>query len=204
MDTRGMGREDLETLWRRLLRVARLDATAFLEVRDDPRATIPALAVVVVASFLSGIGGWLRYLFTVHSLVSPGGQFFINSVLIGTILAAACWLAWVAVTLFMLRQIWRRRVDFSQLVRTMGLAYFPVAISILLFIKGLSLPVGMISLAAAVLLSGVAVEASVEAEAAEVLFANLLGFAVFAIILGLFGYNGFPNPLAPGIFAFSF
>jgi hypothetical protein len=44
----------------------------------------------------------------------------------------------------------------------------------------------------------VAVEASTEAEPAEILFSNLVGFAVFAIVLGLLGRNG---QYAPGIFS---
>jgi len=90
---------------------------------------------------------------------------------------------------------------FARLVRTMGLAYFPVALSVFMFVPGLSTPLPLIGLAAAVLLSGVAVEASTEAQPAEVLLANLAGFAVFAIFLGLLGRNG--QYYAPGLFAFS-
>jgi hypothetical protein len=215
MDGRGMRREDFHTLWQRLLRVARLDATAFLEVRNDPAATLPAVIVVAVASILSGIGGWLLYYSRasaatrnipgpVQSIVSDylpsASRFFIRSVIVGSIAEILMWLVWVAITVAMLQQVWRRRTDFLPLVRTMGLAFFPVSISLLLVIEDLATPIGLISLAAAVLLTGVAVEAATEAEPAEVLFSNLVGFAVFAIVLGLLGRNG---NYAPGLFAFS-
>jgi len=222
MDAPGMRAEDFQALWQRLLRVARLDATAFLEVRDDPAATAPALIVVAVASILSGVGGWLLYLEgidRVESAISqfiprnlPAGlqsaiprpssaPFFIHSVIVGSIAEIALWLLWVAITAGMLQQIWHRPVEFLALVRTMGLAFFPVALSLLLFIEPLASAIGLISLAAAVLLSGVAVEAATEAEPAEILFSNLVGFAVFAIVLGLLGRNG--DFYAPGLFAFS-
>jgi hypothetical protein len=224
MDSRGMHREDFHALWQRLLRVARLDATAFLEVRDDPAATWPAIIVVAAASLLSGIGGWLLYLSSVSARVSSsfgqlspaaqsiaqsatgsilrdaGTTFFIHSTIVGSALCILLWFAWVGVTVLMLERVWHRRVQFLALVRTMGLAFFPVALSLLMVVDLIAIPVALISLAAAVLLSGVAVEASTEAEPAEILFANLLGFAVFAIVLGLFGRNG---QYAPGLFAFN-
>ncbi len=222
MDPRGMRAEDFQALWQRLLRVARLDATAFLEVRNDPAATVPALIVVAVAAILSGIGGWLLYLNRVVSVVDQlvprnlpaglqsaiprpsGTPFFFHSVIIGSIAEFALWLLWVAITAGMLQQVWHRQVEFLSLVRTMGLAFFPVALSLLVFIEPLASAIGLIALAAAVFLSGVAVEAATEAEPAQVLVSNLVGFAVFAIVLGLLGHNGELNaPYAPGLFAFS-
>jgi hypothetical protein len=220
MDARGMRREDFSALWQRLLRVARLDATAFLEVRGDPAATLPAVIVVAVASVLSGLGGWLLYISRTSSALSAlspveesiarsvvgsalkdaGTTFFIHSVIVGSILAILLWFVWVGITVLMLERVWHRNTEFLPLVRTMGLAFFPVGISILMVIDAIATPIAVISLAAAVLLSGVAVEAATEAEPAEVLFSNLLGFAVFAIVLGLFGRNG---QYAPGLFAFS-
>lgn len=219
MDARGMGREDFHVLWQRLMRVARLDATAFLEVRSDPAATLPAVIVVAAASVLSGLGGWLLYDSRIPALpsgLSPiarsvaqsvldsaapsGTSFFIRSVIVGSLLEILLWFAWVGITALMLEWVWHRKGEFLPLVRTMGLAYFPVALSLLMFIDALSIPIALISFAAAVLLSGVAVEAAIDAEPAEVLFSNLLGFAVFAILLGVFGRNG---QYAPGLFGFN-
>jgi hypothetical protein len=217
MDAPGMRREDFHALWQRLMRVARLDATAFLEVRDDPAATWPAIVVVAVASLLSGVGGWL--LFISHTVALPnvppaaasiaqsivgnyerqaGTTFFLHSAIVGSIMAVLLWFGWVAITAVMLERVWHRHVEFLALVRTMGLAYFPVGLSVLMVIDPIAIPIAVISLAAAVLLSGVAVEASTEAEPAEILFSNLVGFAVFAIVLGLLGRNG---QYAPGIFS---
>lgn len=216
MDSRGMRREDFQTLWQRLLRVARLDATAFLEVRNDPAATAPAVIVVAVATILAGLGGWLLFISRIPSLpkdlpapaqaviseaLPSGSRFFVHSVVVGSIAEIVMWLVWVAVTAGMLRYVWHRQAEFLPLMRTMGLAFFPVALSLLMVIEVLATPIGLISLAAAVLLSGVAVEAATEAEPAQVLFSNLVGFAIFAIVLGLLGRNG--QFYAPGLFAFS-
>jgi hypothetical protein len=218
MDASGMRGSDFHALWLRLLRVARLDATAFLEVRDDPAATVPAVVVVGVATLLSGIGGWLYFISSASAafprnallqsaigqsivgnyLRDAGATFFLHSTILGSILAVLLWFGWVGITATMLERIWHRQVQFLSLVRTMGLAYFPVGLSLLMFIYPVAIPIGVISLAAAVLLSGVAVEASTEAEPAEVLFSNLVGFAVYAIVLGLLGRSG---QYAPGIFS---
>jgi hypothetical protein len=209
---------DFHALWQRLLRVARLDATAFLEVRDDPAATLPAVVVVAVATLLSGIGGWLFFVSNASAgiprntvfqtaigqsivgtyLHDAGTTFFLHSIVLGSILAVLLWFGWVGITATMLERIWHRRVEFLALVRTMGLAFFPVGLCLFMVIVPIAIPVAVISLAAAVLLSGVAVEASTEAEPAEVLFSNLVGFAVYAIVLGLLGRSG---QYAPGIFS---
>lgn len=207
MHAHGLRREDFQTLAQRLLRVARLDVSAFLEVRDDPVATLPALVVVVASSLLAGLGGWLFYLADHTSNPYLAGQpfdsggFFVRSVLTGSLFAILLWFGWVIVTTAMLERVWKRRVQFVRLTRTMGLAYFPIGLSLFMFIPGLATPIGVSALAAAVLLSGVAVEASTDAEPAEVLFANLAGFALFAIVLGLAGRD--LRWYAPGIFAFS-
>lgn len=218
MEARGMSRGDFSALWQRLLRVARLDATAFLEVRSDRAATLPAVIVVAVATVLSGLGGWLLYAERVQAAfgnLPPVAQqlsapyfhppsstpFFIRSVIVGSLAQIVMWFVWVAITTLMLQRVWPRRADFAALARTMGLAFFPVSLSLLMVIPALATPIGLIALAAAVLLSGVAVEAATEAEPSEVLFSNLVGFAVFAIVLGLLGRSG--NYFAPGLFAFS-
>ncbi|HTE83538.1 MAG TPA: hypothetical protein VK821_02300 [Dehalococcoidia bacterium] len=222
MDAPGMRREDFHALWQRLMRVARLDATAFLEVRDDPAATWPAIVVVAVASLLSGLGGWLLFLSSSSSRLSfaiqglspfaqsfaqsavgatirdAGATYFLRSAIVGSVLAILLWFGWVAITAVMLERVWHRNVQFLSLVRTMGLAFFPVGLSLLMIIDPIAIPIAVISLAAAVLLSGVAVEASTEAEPAEILFSNLVGFAVFAIVLGLLGRSG---GYAPGLFS---
>jgi hypothetical protein len=120
---------------------------------------------------------------------------------VGSILALFLWAVWLGVTYVLLAQVFRKSADVNQLVRVMGFAAAPLALSVLLFVPGLDYGIG---LAALVLLFGatqLAVQAATDASAGQVLVANGAGFAVWAIVLELFVTTS--NTYAPGIFIFA-
>ena len=87
------------------------------------------------------------------------------------------------------------------MLRTMGMAAAPLALSIGIFIPGISFGVGLASVALFFGLTTIAIQAAVpNASAARVLVANLAGFALWAIVGGLLVTSG--DGLAPGIFLF--
>ena len=53
----------MSTLLGRVRRLAALDTSVFAEVRDQPGETLPALAVVVIATFLADAAGLAPGLF---------------------------------------------------------------------------------------------------------------------------------------------
>lgn len=201
MDARRIGPEDLEALWRRLVRVARLDVGVFLEAGNDSTSTLPALAIVVGATLLAGIGGWLLYLLIFPAVARDGVGFFLSSAIVGSIAAIALWFAWVFVTMVVLQALRGRQVSFLALVRTMGFAYFPIALEFILFISPLATPIGVIALAATVVFSDAAVETVTGARRDQALIATLAGFAVYVAVLALLGRGA--QYYAPGLFAFS-
>ena len=85
-----------------LLRLARLDLTVFDDVKDDVSATVPTLTVAVVASFLSGLGSWLWWTF--QDFPKGGGDVFVKSFLLGSILQVGVWFLWVYVAAMVLSQ----------------------------------------------------------------------------------------------------
>jgi len=188
-------RMDLAVLSERLLRLFRLDTTVFDEVRHEPAATVPAIMVVVGASALAGIGGWIWW--AVQGFGS-GGEIFIESVVMGSIFCVALWIVWLLVAWVMLTQLFREDADWQQMLRTMGLAAAPLALSVLMFIPGVGFGIGLASVALFFGLTTIAIQAVTPANPARVLVANLCGFAVWAIVLGLLATPS--SHLAPGIF----
>ncbi len=189
------GGMDMNALVQRLRRLGTLDTTVFDEVRSDPNATIPAVVVAVVSTFLAGVGGWLWWLFADFG---SSGKVFVQSTIIGTILSLILWGVWVAITYVMLTQIFRARADVNELVRVMGFATAPLALTILMFIPGLDFG---IALTATALLFGttvIAVQSATDAPAGRVLVSTAAGFAVWAIILGLL--TTAKHTWAPGFF----
>ena len=188
---------DLAILADRLQRLFRLDTSVFDEVRQDPAATIPAVLVLTVATLLSGIGGWLWWSVQGYG---DGGQVFIQSVIMGSIFSIALWIVWLLVAWVILTQVFREDADWHQMLRTMGMASAPLGLSIGLFVPGIDFGVGLASIALLFGLTTIAIQATTAAGSARVLVANLAGFALWAIVLGLLVTS--ETFLAPGIFLF--
>ena len=191
-----------------LVRLARLDLTVFDDVKDEATATVPALAVVVVASLLAGLGSWLWWIFEIDF---PGGideknfEAFWKTFILGGIFMAALWLLWVYISAMILSRVYRASADMNQMIRTMGLAFAPMAISFLVVIGVLAVPFGAFAVGATLLLTNAAMQAATDAEPQQVIVSNLAGFAVFAIALGILANVGQiydTGGLAPGIFFF--
>jgi len=187
-----------------LLRLARLDLTVFDDVKDDVSATVPTLTVAVVASFLSGLGSWLWWTF--QDFPKGGGDVFVKSFLLGSILQVGVWFLWVYVAAMILSRGLGVTADLNRLLRTMGLAFAPMSITVLMLVSFLTVPFGVIAIAATVALTYVAIQAATDAEPHQVMLANIVGFVIFAVVLGILAnisevYN--TGGLAPGLFFFN-
>lgn len=179
----------------RLQRLIRLDTTVFDEVRDDPAATVPSFLVAVAATLLAGVGGWLWWL--VHGF-DDGGRVLLMSTFVGSFFSLAFWLLWLAIAWLLLTQFFRQEADWQKMLRTMGMASAPLAMSLGMIIPGIDVGVALASVALYFGLTTIAIQAVTSASPAQVLTANLAGFAVWAIALGLLATSD--TPLAPGVF----
>ena len=181
----------------RLIRLVRLDTSVFDEVRQDPAATIPAVVVAAASTFLAGIGGWLWWWVQDYG---DSGDIFIKSTIIGSLLSIVLWVLWLLVSWVILTQVFREEADWQQMLRTMGMATLPLALSAIMFVPLISFGVALASIALFFGLTTIAIQAVTPANAARVLVANLAGFAVWAIILGLM--VGTDDQYAPGVFLY--
>jgi len=188
---------DFSILSARLVRLVRLDTTVFDEVKQDPAATLPAVFVVLASTLLAGIGGWMWW---VIKGFGSNGKLFFHSVIMGTIFSFALWIVWLLVAWVILTQLFREDADWQQMLRTMGMASAPLALSVAMFIPGIDMGIALASIALLFGLNTIAIQATTQADPARVLVANLAGFAVWAIVLGLLVTDS--NFFAPGIFLF--
>ncbi len=186
---------DMQGLLNRLGRLARLDTSVFDEVRLDASATVPCALVAVVSVFAAGFGGWLWW---VMQDFGDKGKVLLQSFFLGSIFAIALWVAWVLIVYVLLTQVFRAQADVQQLLRVMGLAAAPLALTIFMFIPGVDFGIGLAALALFFGLTTIAVQSATNAPAGAVLVSNGAGFAVWAIVLGfLVTDNSF---FAPGFF----
>lgn len=185
-----------------LRRLAYLDARVFEDVRTNPAATIPGLAFVTVATFISGIGG---YLWWETQGFGSGRDILVHSTIVGSLIAVVLWGLWLLIVYVMLVYVFRERAYIEQLLRVMGLAATPLAISGLMVIPEISLAIGLASVALTFGLTGIAIQYVTTAGPLRVLAANLCGFFVWAGVLTLLASSGSSSlqPNAPGVFLFS-
>ena len=185
-----------------LRRLANLDLRVFDEIRTNPTATIPGLLIATTAIFLSGLGGWLWWVVEGYP---RSEDILVSSTLLGSLLAVALWvIGWLGVVYVMLTQIFRERAYVEQLLRVMGLAAAPLGLMVFMFVPGLSLAIGLASLALAFGLTDIAINSVTTANPARVLVANLTGFFVWCALLTLLASASASNlePHAPGIFLY--
>ena len=190
-------RLDFSILSERLVRLLRLDTTVFDEVKQDPAATLPAVFVVIASTLLAGVGGWMWW---VIKGFGGNGKVFFHSVVMGTVFSFALWIVWLLVAWVILTQVFREDADWQQMLRTMGMAAAPLGLSALMFVPGIDMGIALASVALFFGLTTIAIQATTPANPARVLVANLAGFSVWAIVLGLLVTDS--NFYAPGIFLF--
>lgn len=184
-----------------LIRLFRLDITALDEAKLDPAATVTSLLVVVAASFVAGLGTWI---WAAVEDVPDKGEVAVRSFILGGLLMAAMWLVWVGVVYVVLTQLYRSVADIQQLIRTMGLAFVPMALGVLIFISFLAIPLGVFALVATFVFTQYAIATATTASSGQITYANLAGFLVFAIVMGILGTAPETGAgFAPGVFFFS-
>lgn len=187
---------NINALTGRLMRLLKFDTSVFREARADPTALIPGLVVAAVSILIMALGGWLYYVFQgLENLDS--GKILIRSVLIGSLLAFGLWVGWIWLASFILTQVFKRQAPFPALLAPAGLATVPMIVGLLMLIDPLYAPFGVVALAGALQLTQIALQESTDAPAGEVFVANLAGFFVWCVILGILGDGD--RGFAPGI-----
>jgi hypothetical protein len=124
----------------------------------------------------------------------------------GTVVQTAVFFGWVYLTHLLLVRAFGAQVLFQELIRVLGLAFAPVALSILVAIAPLAVPFGVLSLSLTFLFSYVAVQQTAGVTPREAAIANLGGFAAFLVFMGAFANVAEVadvGGLAPGILFFA-
>ena len=183
----------------RVLRLARLDTTVFDEVRDDVNELIPAFIIIAVSALLAGLGAFL--FIQVNFDASPDGL-FLRTFLMGGIFLALLYGVWVLVTYVLLVQVYKASADLQALFRTMGYASAPLALSVLMFIPVLYPVFAIVPIGLLFVMSIYATQSVTNADSTQVVIANLAGFAVMVLVLGIVATSGSYGdaPIGAGIF----
>jgi hypothetical protein len=110
----------------RILGVLKLDANTFEEIEHDQGATGQAALVVVIVALLGGVGN------AVVNAISSGG--FLNALLgfVGTLVVVLVgWVIWSGVIYLVGTNLFGGTADMGEMLRVVGFAYAPQALSII-------------------------------------------------------------------------
>jgi hypothetical protein len=109
-------------VWRRMLRVLRLDRTVYVEVERDPHGTRQAAVVVGFVAAFAALGTLLI-------------ESWHAGAILGAIVAALLhWLLWSGLTYLLGGIVLRRRLSFEHLVRALGYAQTPQLLTVFAFV----------------------------------------------------------------------
>jgi hypothetical protein len=172
----------------RIMRAIRLDWTVFREIAEDQNAMTEAAIIVLVVTFLSGVGTFIGSLIADvgfgGALLAFFGTWLISGVLIG-------WIGWAILTFFVGTTFFQGRSDIPEMMRVLGYANAPNLLGIFGFIPCVG---WLISLAGAILalIAGViAVREAMEFDTTKaiitVVIAWVIAFVISLILGGLFG-----------------
>ena len=98
-----------------------------------------------------------------RTIDTGSGQILLKSAILGSVFAIALWVAWVLLVYVILTQVFRAQADVQQLVRTMGMATVPLALTVLMFLPEISFGIALASVALLFGLTTMAVQAATNA-----------------------------------------
>lgn len=189
---------DPNLILNKILRLARLDTTVFDEVRDDANELIPAMIVAGVSALLAGLGATLFYEFNFdYGLEKP----WLNTFILGGVFMAALYLVWVLIAYVIIVQVYKASADLQSLLRTMGYAAVPLALSVLMFIPVLYPVFAIVPLALLFVMSIYAVQAVTNADSTQVVIANTAGFSVMVLVLSIVAFSSDTTVMGAGLFS---
>lgn len=187
-------------------RVLRFDFSAFDEIRDEHAATAPAVMIVLTGSFIAGLGTVLWAFQHDQFADVNAGEVFVKAALLGSLIQTTVWFSWVYLVHLTLTRGYGHVIAFTDLMRPMALAFSPIIFSILVGLAVLAVPFGLASFGLVFLFTNIAINQTTGADMREATMANITGFLVFVVFMGMFAnvaevasFGG----VAPGILFFS-
>lgn len=195
---------DFTTLLQRLTRLLRLDTSVFAELYNDSAATLPVAIYAAVVLLLSGLGGMFYisslFGFETYEFVggSSSGEFFLRSIILGTVFGLIMLAAWSGIVMLVLRQLAGVDANLYGVARVLGVAVTPLILALLLFANDVFAGLSWIALGGVASLALIGILEAIDAKPGYAWLATLLGFAAFVIVLTFLGSD--LRDLAPGFF----
>ena len=165
----------MNTLFPRMIRAARFDASTYEQVEADKSTTAGAVFIVIAASLAAALGSGARDM---------------SSLLGVTMVLLMTWIVWVVLTYIIGTRLLpepQTHADWGELLRTTGFSASPGVLRLLGLIPGLALPVFFATTVWMLLTFIVAVRQALDyASSARAFAVCILGWFIHAVLLFAF------------------
>jgi hypothetical protein len=156
----------------KMIRAAKLDIQLYEEVEKDPEATKEAFLVVLIGAVCNGIG-------SIGVLGAKG-------IIAGLISAVLGWILWSAVIFLIGVKAFKHTSDMGELLRCLGFAYSPNALSILGVIPVIGAVIRFVIFIWVLVAFIIAVRQALDCGTGRAVLVSVLGFIAFLIITAIF------------------
>jgi hypothetical protein len=167
---------DFAAMFNRVVRAAMLDVNLYEEVEADTSLTQEALMVVILVSVLGGIGGFLGGL-VAGSIVSA-----LLGLVLGVVVGVINYYIWAYVTYFVGTNLFEGTADVGELLRTLGYASGPRALSVLGFIPCVGALAALAGAIWALVAGVVAVRQALDFDTTNAVITVIIGWVIVFII----------------------
>ena len=154
----------------RIIRIIKLDFTAFKEIESDPKATTEAAIVVAVASVLSAIGA------------AAGSQKPVMAFLGGVISGVVGWIVWSYVSHFVGGVLYKSQGTFENMLRVIGYASAPQLLGIFNIIPCVGWIAALAGGILALIASVMAIREGLDLDTGKAIIVALVGFLALLLV----------------------
>lgn len=169
---------DFNMMINRLMRAAMLNADLYEEVEHDESLNTEALAIVVLISFIAGIGSGLAQL-----LAGAGVGALIGTIIITPILAVIGYLIWAVVAMLIGTNFFGGTSDFGEMRRVLAYAYGPNILGVFAFIPIIGGLLGLVGSIWALVAGVIAIRQAMDFDTVKAIVTVVIGWIAMFIIL---------------------
>jgi len=160
----------------RVIRAAMLDVEFFREAEADTSLTQEALMVVILVSLLGSIGSFIG------SLINRGFGAALLALIVALVMGVVNYYVWAYVTYFLGTNLFEGKADPGELLRVLGYASGPQALSILNFIPCLGWLIALAGGIWALVAGFIGVREALDLDTTKTLITVIVGWVIIWVV----------------------
>ena len=173
------------SIWRRMIRAARIDINLYEEVEHESQATGQAFIVVLLVALATGIGTGLSY-----AMDGEVSFPFIRGLLVGLGTGIGGWLLWSLFAYWLGTTLFRgpeTEATYGQLLRTLGFANTPGLLRVFAFIPFLGGVIAFVAFVWSLVAGVIAVRQALDFSTWRAIGTCIVGWILYLLLVMLVG-----------------